>query len=189
MQEEQELIKRLKNGDEEAFIKIVDMYREAGTSLAYRITDDYHEAEDVSQEAFAILYKKIHSFRNESSLKTFFMSILINVARQRARRKRILSFISLSHTSDLEEGQIDIKDDCRAEQHVIGKEIKDKIERAMNYLPVRQKEVFVMRHYEGMSLAEIAGITGCSVGTVKSHLFRAIGSLRKKLGGLWNEVR
>lgn len=100
-----------------------------------------------------------------------------------------MSFISLSHTSDLEEGQIDIKDDCRAEQHVIGKEIKDKIERAMNYLPVRQKEVFVMRHYEGMSLAEIAGITGCSVGTVKSHLFRAIGSLRKKLGGLWNEVR
>lgn len=190
MLEEQELVRRLKQGDEEAFVKIVEMFREAGISLAYRITGDYHEAEDISQEAFAVLYKKIHSFREESSLKTFFMSILINLARQRMRRKRLISFISLSRSGDEEgEGQIDIRDNNDIEQKIIGKEIKIKIEQAINSLPVRQKEVFVMRHYEDMSLAEIAEVIGCSVGTVKSHLFRAIDSLRKKLRGLWDEMQ
>lgn len=190
MQEEQELIRRLKQGDEDAFVMIVDMYRKTGISLAHRIMDDYHEAEDMSQEAFAVLYRKIHSFREESSLKTFFMSILINLARQRLRRKRLLSFISLSSTRDEEdEGQADVKDNHDMERTIIGKEIGAEIEKAVSSLSLRQKEVFVMRHYEGMSLEEIAGAAGCSVGAVKSHLFRAINALRKKLKGLWNEMQ
>jgi len=190
MYEDQELVRRLKQGNEEAFARIVDMYRKAAISLAYRIMGDYHEAEDISQEAFAVLYRKIHSFREESSLKTFFMSILINLARQRLRKKRLLSFISLSSSrGDEDEGQVDVKDDYDMERTIIGKEIGTEIESAVNRLPLRQKEVFVMRHYEGMSLEEIAGASGCSVGTVKSHLFRAINFLRKRLRGLWNEMQ
>jgi len=190
MQEEQELVKRLKQGDEDAFVSIVDMYRKAGISLAYRIMNDYEEAEDVSQEAFAVLYRKIHSFREESSLKTFFMSILINLVRQRLRRKRLLSFISLSRYQDEgDEVQAVVEDSHDMERAIIGKEIGEKIEKAVSRLPLRQKEVFVMRHYEGMSLEEIAKATGCSVGTIKSHLFRAINALRKKLRGLWNEMQ
>ncbi|MBM4137654.1 MAG: RNA polymerase sigma factor [Nitrospira sp.] len=191
MQEEQELVRRLKAGEEGAFVRIIELYRKPGINLAYRIMNDYQDAEDVSQEAFAALYKNIHSFRGESSLKTFFMSILINLARQRFRRKKLISFISLdrSHEGDEDKGEMDIQDNNTIEKEIIGKEIRRKINAALRSLPSRQREVFILRHYEDMNLAEIAEVTGCSTGTVKSHLFRAIESLRKRLRGLWNEMQ
>jgi RNA polymerase sigma-70 factor (ECF subfamily) len=191
MHEEQELVRRLKAGEEGAFVRIIELYRKPGINLAYRIMNDYQDAEDVSQEAFAALYKNIHSFRGESSLKTFFMSILINLARQRFRRKRLVSFISLnsSHEGDEDKGEMDIQDNNTIEKEIIGKEIRRKINAALRSLPSRQREVFILRHYEDMNLAEIAEVTGCSTGTVKSHLFRAIAHLRKRLRGLWNEMQ
>ncbi len=177
---ESALIERIKEGDERAFEALVDRYKVMGFSLAYRFLGNPEDARDVSQEAFAQVYLHIKDFRGESTFKTWLFSIVINLCRRHiyGRQKKAMQSLDLYVEKELEPmAREDVEDTVRQ------KELKMAIEEAVRGLPAKQREVFIMKHMEGMKLSEISKVLNCAEGTVKIHLFRAVRALQEKLKG------
>jgi RNA polymerase sigma-70 factor (ECF subfamily) len=174
----------------ESFEAIFDRYKSLVFNLTMRILGDREEAMDVSQEVFFTIYRKLHCFRGESSLKTWIYRIAINRASNRCRwwnRLRRRGTVSLDeHLS---------KDDSRTfseslessastpEEAFLLEEKRLEIERTLLRLPVQQRVVVVMRDVEGMSYEEIAELLHVSLGTVKSRIARGREELKHRLNG------
>ncbi len=174
----------------ESFDAIFERYKSLVFNLTMRILGDREEAMDVSQEVFFAVYRKIHRFRGESSLKTWIYRIAINRASNRCRwwnRLRRRGTISLDeHLS---------KDDSRTfseslesaastpEEAFLIEEKRLEIERTLRRLPIQQRVVVVMRDVEGMSYEEIAELLHVSLGTVKSRIARGREELKRRLNG------
>ena len=189
---ENELIKRAQAGDVEAFSLLARNYERRIYSLALHYTRDPHDAEDLSQEVWLKAYKAVHTFRGEASFYTWLRQIMINsfINYHRGRRLRLwgrkrtsaegaaaLAFTeemsgapaALAHVSDLEE-------------ITHNKILIEKVMQALGALSAQQRLMFLLKHREGMTYEEIARDFGCSTGTVKKSLFRAVAKLRSALG-------
>jgi RNA polymerase sigma-70 factor (ECF subfamily) len=179
---DKELINRFKLNDENAFNELIDRHKKMAFSLAYNMTGSIEDAEDISQEAFAIVYTQIAKFRGQSSFKTWFYRIVLNLCRRHYRKNQLISIIPL-HFFDKEgeEREIDVKVESTPESELSAKQIGKSIMTAITKLPIKQREVFVMKHLKGMKISEISEILGCAEGTVKTHLFRAIQKLQERL--------
>ncbi|MGA2261072.1 MAG: sigma-70 family RNA polymerase sigma factor [Acidobacteriota bacterium] len=174
----------------EVFEEIFNRYQSMVFNLTFRILGDREEALDVSQEVFFSVFRKLHHFRGESSLKTWIYRITINRASNRCRwwnRLRRRGTISLDeHLS---------KDDSRTlsdslesagntpEQDLVLQEQRLEIERSLRRLPVQQRVAVIMRDVEGLSYDEIAGLLQVSLGTVKSRIARGREELKRRLNG------
>ncbi|MFN3466943.1 MAG: RNA polymerase sigma factor [Candidatus Brocadiales bacterium] len=174
------LIERIKEGDERAFEELVNRYKGMGFSLAYRFLGNPEDARDISQEAFARVYLYIKDFRGESTFKTWFFRIIINLCHRSisGRQRRAIQSLDLYMEKEMDpQAQEDV------EAEVKQKELKAAIEGAVMGLPVKQREVFIMKHMEGMKISEISEVLNCAEGTVKIHLFRAVRALQERLKG------
>jgi RNA polymerase sigma-70 factor (ECF subfamily) len=174
----------------ETFDEIFQRYHPMVFNLTFRILGDREEALDVSQEVFFSIYRKLHRFRGEASLKTWIYRIAINRASNRCRwwnRHRRRGTVSLDeHLS---------KDDSRTiveslesggrspEEALLLQETRQEIERSLLHLPVQQRVAVVMRDVEGLSYEEIAEMLQVSLGTVKSRIARGREELRCRLNG------
>ena len=184
-----ELVERLKVNDTKAFEELVERYKKMGFSLAYNMSGSVEDAQDISQEAFVIVHSQIHKFRGESSFKTWFYRIIVNLCRGHYRKNRFASFISINFfTKEGDEKTIDAVAETTPENELSTKQLGSAIKNAVKNLPVKQQEVFVMKHFNGMKISEISEVLGCAEGTVKSHLFRAVKKLQEKLKGFYNAV-
>ncbi|MFQ5330273.1 MAG: RNA polymerase sigma factor [Thermodesulfobacteriota bacterium] len=187
---DEDLAELVKSGDESAFTKLLERYRALAFSLAYNMTGSIAEGEDISQEAFTILYTKVGNFRGESSFKTWFYRIVINLCRRHHRRSRIVRFTSLSFlTQGGEEREVDIRVERTPEDETAANQTGASINLAIKKLSMKQREVFILKHMKGLKIGEIAAVLGCSDGTVKSHLFRAVRALQQELQGIYDEMQ
>lgn len=181
--EELALIKKIQSGDTASFDILVGMFREKGFSLAYQWTNNQEDALDVLQEAFIKMYKVIPNWKPESSLFTWLYRVIINQAIDLKRRKSKISIISDS--ADSSEGseviQLKASDVDRPDRQTASRELSDFIYDAVMNLPPKQKEVFMLKNFQGLALKEIADICKCPIGTVKATLFQAVQKLRSKL--------
>ena len=191
-EQELDLIRRFQSGDTGSFDTLVEMFRTKGYNLAYQWTNNQEDALDILQDAFIKMYKVLSRWKPESSLFTWLYRVIINQAIDLKRRKGRIRFISTEHVADEVEKGIDLqaseldRPDVRTEAGELGMQIYD----AVMKLPQRQKKIFILKHYQGLSLKEIAEILECSLGTVKSSLFQAIRKLRDELSVIRNsEVR
>ena len=177
---ENTLIERIKEGDERAFEELVNRYKGMGFSLAYRFLGNPEDARDISQEAFARVYLHIKNFRGESTFKTWFFRIIINLCRRSisVRQRKTVQSLDLYM-----EKEMDPQAPEDVEVEVKRKELKAAIEGAVMGLPTKQREVFIMKHMEGMKISEISEVLDCAEGTVKIHLFRAVRALQERLKG------
>jgi RNA polymerase sigma-70 factor (ECF subfamily) len=184
-----ELVDRIKAGDEGAFNELIERYKRMGFSLAYNMTGSVEDAEDISQEAFAIVYAQVSKFRGESSFKTWFYRIVLNLCRRDYRKKRLASLISLNFIDrEGEEREMEITVENNPETELSSRQIGRSIISAVRRLPLKQREVFVMKHFRGMKIKEISEVMECAEGTVKAHLFRAVKALQGRLKGIYNEM-
>jgi len=103
IKDETTMIGRLKQDDDSAFRSLFEEYKRLVFHMAYRLTGNTHEAEDVVQEVFIKVYRGIEGFREECSLKTWILKITINLCRNYHRRKKLFSFLSLSRGSQEDE--------------------------------------------------------------------------------------
>lgn len=176
---ESALIEKIKEGDEGAFEELVDRYKGMSFSLAYRFLGNPEDARDISQEAFAQVFLHIKHFRGESTFKTWFFRIIMNLCRRSAlgRQKKVMPSLN----PYLEEMGPEVQEDVAEE--LKKKELRIAIEEAVRGLPTKQREVFIMKHMEGMKISEISEVLKCAEGTVKIHLFRAVRTLQEKLRG------
>jgi RNA polymerase sigma-70 factor (ECF subfamily) len=182
---DEELVRMCKAGNEAAFNELIERYKKMGFSLAYNMTGSAEDAEDIAQDAFVAVYNYIKAFREESSFSTWFYKIVLNLCRRHLRKNRLAALLSLGF---FDSGGREIANEPRSEsmpdRQLRSKQIGRSIHVLLKTLPVRQREVFIMKHMKGMKISEISEVTGCSEGTVKSHLFRAVKRLQAGLKGV-----
>jgi RNA polymerase sigma-70 factor (ECF subfamily) len=182
------LIREVKAGRVDAFDYFVRKYQRRMTRLAYRLLRDAGEADCAAQESFLRAYQNIHDFREGSTFETWLTRICINWCKDRLKRRRLVFYFHQaprdSGDGDEESGPRDTTpaEDPSPERRAISREIRQRLQRAMESLSPRQRSVFVLKHFEELSIPEIADLTGLDSGTVKSHLFRAAHKIRERLG-------
>jgi RNA polymerase sigma-70 factor, ECF subfamily len=173
------LIARAQQGDEEAFSALFEAHKRRVYSLCLRMTGNTAEAEDLTQEAFLQLYRKISTFRGESAFSTWLHRLAVNVVLMHLRKKG-LQQVSLDEmdTSQSEPVKRDYgSDDLR----LTGSVDRIGLQTAIADLPPGYRTVFVLHDVEGYEHNEIAEIMKCSVGNSKSQLHKARMKLRERL--------
>jgi RNA polymerase sigma-70 factor (ECF subfamily) len=156
-------------GDLYAFNEIVLRYQDLAWKAAYRFLGDAMEAEDVAQECFLNILKAAPRYRPTASFRTFIYRILANLCIDRARKKHPVYTDDLSDVSDLSPSPTD---------DLIEEERQAQIRMALNSLPPNQKAATILRHYEGLSYAEIAHILGVTPKAVERLIAHARAALQ-----------
>ena len=176
---EAELIEKAKQGNAQAFQALYDKHKRRVYSLCLRMTANTAEAEDLTQEAFLQLYRKIGTFRGESAFSTWLHRLSVNVVLMQLRRKS-LPVVSLEETTQGEEDTP--KKDFGAEDLALAGSIdRLQLQKAVDDLPPGYRTIFVLHDVEGYEHNEIATIVGCSIGNSKSQLHKARMKLRDLL--------
>ncbi|MBC8062178.1 MAG: RNA polymerase sigma factor [Clostridiaceae bacterium] len=161
--QEQEIIEGLKNRNNEIFLQLVDSYKKKIISLCYSYTNDYHEAEDLSQEVFITLYNSISRFREECSLSTFIYRITVSRCLDYKRKRSIKGFLT---------GLLNIY-----REDTIDHDNKNYITDSINNLTEELKVPIVLYYYIGLSQSEIGNVLKISAKAVEGRIYRG----KKKL--------
>jgi RNA polymerase sigma-70 factor (ECF subfamily) len=177
---EAELIERAKRGDAQAFQALYDKHKRRVYSLCLRMTANTAEAEDLTQEAFLQLYRKIGTFRGESAFSTWLHRLSVNVVLMQLRRKS-LPVVSLEETTQGGEEDTPKKDFGADDLALAGSIDRLQLQKAVDDLPPGYRTIFVLHDVEGYEHNEIATIVGCSIGNSKSQLHKARMKLRDLL--------
>ena len=179
---EEELIRQAQRADSDAFCALAEHYERRIYSLAFHYCHDSEDAEDLSQEVWLRAYQAIRSFRGESSFYTWLRRITINCflnrrrARSFGRRGQNIEFSSLELVSNTSEAS-----GISSERTLHNRILLEKVREALSELTTQQRLIFVLKHYEGMTYEEISEAVGCSTGTAKKSVSRAIAKLRTRL--------
>ena len=191
-QNDQILIDRICSGDQTAFYDLVDRYKKKIYHLAYDITGDHHEAEDISQEVFMKVYRALETFRRDAKMSSWLYQIAVNTSIDTLRRKSTKpakAMAELDHMSTQENLLAGGSHDFDPVRSTESAQIQNRISQALMNVSPKERTVFVMCHYNGLKLNETAEILNVTIGTVKSLLFRAIRKLRKELSPFLNDYR
>jgi len=181
------LIRQVRGGQTEAFEYFVRQYQRKITRVAYRLLRDAGEADCAAQESFLRAYQNLDDFREGSTFETWLTRICINWCKDRLKRRRIVVYLHQAPAApDEESGPRDPASLAphpgpTPERRALSREIRESLRRAIETLSPRQRSVFVLKHFEELSIPEIAELTGIDTGTVKSHLFRAAHKIRERL--------
>lgn len=168
-----ELTKSFLNGDESAFNRLAVKYREKIYWHARRMTGNHLDADEIVQEVLMVLYNKLKTFEFKSSLYTWIYKITNTRCINYLKKKSLRNYFSLDDISNKKFEQNDVIDNLEAKQKV------EKIEKALQKLPVKQREVFIMRNFDVLSYEEISQITGKNVGTLKANHFHALNKIKE----------
>ena len=161
---------------EECFSALVASHRERARRLAWRLVGgDEAAAEDVTQEAFVKAYQALGSFRGDASLETWFYRILVRQAHTYRRWRAVRDLWSRVWEEDLPNPSSEGLGDPG---------LRRRIASALERLSRRQREAFILVHFEGFTIQECAEVLGKATGTIKSHLHRALITLRTELADL-----
>ncbi len=177
-----DLMVRIQKDDEGAFSQLVDRYQRRFYRLAYGYLRDHEEALDAVQEAFIKIYRARGSWEPKANPFTWAYRIVANQCVDLLRKRKGIQ-VSLDE-EDSHEART-LTDPRTADPLIVqvNREERERIMEAVLMLPPRQREIIILRHYEDMSLQEIAEVQGCALGTVKSSLHRAVATLKEIMIG------
>jgi RNA polymerase sigma-70 factor, ECF subfamily len=184
---ERALVDRCRQGDGEAFSRLVALHERMVFSLALRLLGDAEEARDLSQEVFLQVYRHLSRFEGRSSLKTWIYRIVVNQGRNRQRwwrRRRKERSCPLEDLTAADEARMSASvaggEDSPFDQVSRGERAR-RVQQALLELPFHQRTILVLREVEGLSCDAIAATLGLPEGTVKSRLSRAREALKIRL--------
>ncbi len=177
-----ELVKQINNGNQQAFTELIQRYQHKVYNSTYRILGNHEDALDMAQESFIRVYKSIGKFKGNSSFSTWLFRITTNICRDELRkRQRNLKTDSFSQAKDQKKTLKNLEEIDNPEKITMSNELNATIQKKIDQLPSKQKTVFVLREFEGLSYKEIAEVLEISIGTVKSRLSRARIVMREDL--------
>jgi len=177
---EAEAIERARQGDAAAFEVLYGLHKRRVYSLCLRMTGNTAEAEDLTQEAFLQLYRKIATFRGESAFSTWLHRLSVNVVLMHLRKKG-LPEVSLEESLEPQQEDGPRRDFGARDDVLAGSIDRLHLQRAVEGLPPGYRVIFVLHDVEGYEHNEIAEIMGCSIGNSKSQLHKARMKLRDLL--------
>jgi len=169
-------------GDSAAFDLIYRLHSRLVYSICLRMLRDPFEAEDLTQETFVLLLRKIHTFRGESAFSSWLHKVTTNLVLM-SFRKKVFQPASLDEISGHAESGETLGEIGGPDPYLAGLFDRINLQAAIDLLPAGCKTTFILHDVEGYEHKEIAGILGCSVGNSKSQLHRARKRLRKLLRG------
>jgi RNA polymerase sigma-70 factor (ECF subfamily) len=176
---EAEAIERAKQGDAEAFETLYHLHKRRVYSLCLRMTSNTAAAEDLTQEAFLQLFRKIGTFRGESAFSTWLHRMSVNVVLMQLRKKG-LAVVPLEDTLEGDE-ESPKKEPGADDVRLAGSIDRLRLEKAIENLPPGYRAVFLLHDVQGYEHNEIAEMVGCSIGNSKSQLHKARMKLRELL--------
>ncbi|MGH7494233.1 MAG: RNA polymerase sigma factor [bacterium] len=179
---ENRLIRQAQQGSTSAFAQVVAMHDRRVLQLAYQLLNSERDAEDVYQDVFLQVFRKLASFRFESEFSTWLHRIVVNHCINFRKRRQRRQYQSLQAPHGDEESDLQPEDlGHDPERALLNQELGERIGAALDSLSDQQRAVFVLRHFHGHKVREIAEILSCAEGTVKNYLFRATQHLQRKL--------
>lgn len=182
---DEDLALALKAGNEAAFDEIVHRFQGRVYAVAYRVTGSREDALDVAQETFLKAYRKVGMWQPTHGFLPWLMRLTTNQAIDHLRRQRRHRHEAFDEALRAETAGAPVEPALQdTERDVRAHEIEHRVHAALKVLSPTQRAVFAMRHFEGLALADIATALGCTVGSVKVHLFRALKKLQKELEDL-----
>jgi RNA polymerase sigma-70 factor (ECF subfamily) len=185
-----DLVKLVRKGSEEAFDTIVRKYETKVFNLAMSLTRNREDAEEVLQDVFVTIYKKMASFQGKSAFSSWLYRITVNAAFMRIRKNRQEKSIPVEEITpamEVESSEHDKPHFPSSESITLNEELKSTLHRAIARLPDEYRNVFILRDVDGLTNKETGRILKLSIPAVKSRLHRARGMLRKKLNRYYEE--
>jgi len=164
-------------GDAQAFGALVDRYQTRLLNFINRTIGDRERAEDLVQEVFIRVFRHLHRFDQTKKFSTWIYTIASNLAKNELRnrsRNPLVLFQTIKKHWEADHRPLQFEDTTARPDDLYRKRyLKEAVDQCVGQLPTHHRAVFVLRELEGKSYAEIADITGCNLGTVKSRLKRA----------------
>ena len=174
-------------GDPAAFGELVRRYGNSVLGYLIRMSGNREKAEDFFQETFKRVHEKAHTFRGPQ-FKGWLFRIATHVTLDGIRRGRRMKTVSLNQQLDCDNpnseqlGAVALADNsCNPSEQALKAEQTEQVRRAIQLLPERQRATLVLAYYQQLSYPDVAEVMGCSVGTVKTQMFRALKTLANKL--------
>jgi RNA polymerase sigma-70 factor (ECF subfamily) len=175
-------VERARSGDSDAFRLLVEQHSRAVFRLAFRMTGNEQDAEDVVQETFLRAYRQLDKYEARSSFSTWLYRIASNYSLDLIRmRKR--------HEDKRERGKAEERDILQTlpvntpgpDRIVYSSQVQERVNEALNELSPQERTAFVLRHFEGLSIDEIGEALGTGTNATKHSIFRAVQKLRRSL--------
>jgi len=192
-------VARARSGDADAFRVLVERHGRALFRLAFRMTGNEQDAEDVVQESFLRAYRQLAKFDERASFGTWLYRIAANCSLDlvRARKRRgVAAAPGLpANTGDAERSELDLAilnlqaPDPSPERAALSTEVRERVADAMSELSATERTAFVLRHFEGMCIEEVSRVLECQPGAAKHSVFRAVQKLRRALEPLVNTAK
>lgn len=173
---DEKLIIKLMKGDSSAFDEVVTTYQSMVINVCYGFSGNREDAEDIAQDVFIKIWEKIHSFKNEASLKTWIYRIAVNASLNFIRKQKFHALLE-----NLDKAFLFAMEGHDPEEETRLKEQKNRVRKAIGLLPKNQRIAITLQNMRDLSYYEIAEIMETSVSSIESLIFRAKKNLRKKL--------
>ncbi|MCZ6776718.1 MAG: sigma-70 family RNA polymerase sigma factor [Ignavibacteria bacterium] len=169
-----ELVQEVRNGKRQAFTELMRRYQQRVYWTARRIVGRHEDADDVTQETFIKAYLALGDFRGDSSFFTWLYRIALNLSLNAVRKQQMLKYL---RQSDIINRILPAR--ANPDQELEAKETESRLQQAIAFLPEKQKAVFVMRYYDGMSYEDISKVLKTSVGGLKANYFHALRKIQE----------
>ena len=169
-----ELVKDFLAGNQQAFNNLARKYQEKIYWHARRILSDHDDAHDVVQQVLLVMYNKLSTFNFSSSLYTWIFKITYTRSLNQLKRRKLKKVVTFNFSDNIENiGYENVIENLENKEELV------QMERILNKLPLKQREVFVMRNFDELSYEEISKITGKSIGALKANYFHALKKIKE----------
>jgi len=178
------MVARVQDGSVESFREIVEQNSRHVFRVAYRMTGNEQDAEDVVQETFLRAFRRFGGFDSRASVSSWLHKIASNYAidlLRRRKRWRSTDLDQLEHTAPLTGSEPE------PDRRAFSAEVRDAVQAGLEGLTPRERVAFTLRHHEGMSIREIGRVLGLRESATKNHIFRAVRKMRRALTPLMGE--
>ena len=175
-------VAKARGGDTDAFRVLVERHSRPLFRLAFRMTGNQQDAEDVVQDSFLRAYRQLGKFDERASFGTWLYRIAVNCSLDLVRSRKRRSEHMAPVDSEMEDPVLSLPaQDPTPDRLAISGEVRERVAEAMNELSASERTAFVLRHFEGMCIEDVSQVLGCQPGAAKHSVFRAVQKLRRAL--------
>lgn len=187
---DQELVRRVQQGDSTAFDALVRKYQHRIVALIGRYIADWSECQDVAQDVFMRAYRALPNFRGDAQFYTWLHRIAVNTAKNHlvAQKRRPPGADIDVDDAEQFDSAIRLRDNDTPERELMRQQVEQLVLRVVEGLPAELREAISLREVDGLSYEEIAEKMGCPIGTVRSRIFRARDAIDQELRPLLDAV-
>ena len=177
-------------GNQEAFRPLVERYSQRLFRLAYRVSGNENDAEELVQETFLRAYRNLSRFESRANFGTWLYRICMNCSLDQARKRQRVADVQELDDPDGSFSADDLKNSSPSPERVLlSAELRSHLEAAMRDLTPTERAAFSLRHYEGLSIEEIGSILNIGISATKNTVFRGVQKLRRALAPLAGQTR